>query len=84
MGCFGLSEPLRLAGLKLDEVLRLLEGLDALPDVLVSVLSVLDELCELWVDVMQFIMTACSSPSLESSLESPVNGMERIWEALCG
>lgn len=69
----GLSEPLRFAGLRLDDVFRLLDGLEALPDVLVSVLSVLEELCELCV-----IITACSSPSLESSLESPVNGMERI------
>lgn len=47
----GLSEPLRLAGLRLDEVFRLFEGLDALPEVEVSVLSVLDELCELWVNM---------------------------------
>ncbi|KNC25191.1 hypothetical protein FF38_08263 [Lucilia cuprina] len=44
----GLSEPLRLAGLKDDEVLQLFDGLEALPDVEVSVLSVLEELCELW------------------------------------
>lgn len=75
---FGLSEPLRLAGLKLDDVFRLFDGLEALPDVLVSVLSVLEELCELCVDVVHVIMTAWSSPSLESSLESPVNGIERI------
>lgn len=47
LGCFGLSDPLRLAGLRLDDVLRLFDGLEALPDVLVSVLSVLVELCEL-------------------------------------
>lgn len=75
--CFGLSDSLRFAGLKLEEVLRLFDGLDALPDVEVSVLSVLDELCELCVSML----TACSSPSLESSLESPVKGIERICEA---
>lgn len=53
---FGLSDPLRLAGLRLEEVLRLFEGLDALPEVLVSVLSVLVELCELWVDVAHVMM----------------------------
>lgn len=42
--CFGLSDPLRLAGLRLEEVFKLFDGLDALPDVEVSVLSVLDEL----------------------------------------
>lgn len=54
----GLSEPLRLAGLKLDDVFKLFDGLEALPDVLVSVLSVLDELCELWVDVAHVSITA--------------------------
>ena len=48
---FGLSEPLRLAGLKLEDVFRLFEGLDALPEVDVSVLSVLDELWELCVSI---------------------------------
>lgn len=76
MAFLGLSEPLRLAGLRLEEVFRLFEGLDALPEVEVSVLSVLEELCEWWVSI-----TAWSSPSLESSLESPVKGIERIWEA---
>jgi len=65
-----------LAGLKLEEVFRLFEGLDALPEVEVSVFSVLEELCEWCVSI-----TAWSSPSLESSLESPVNGIERICEA---
>lgn len=56
---FGLSDPLRfLAGLRLEDVFRLFDGLDALPEVLVSVLSVLDELCELCVEVMQPIITA--------------------------
>lgn len=49
----GLSHSLRLAGLRLDDVLALFDGLDALPDVLLSVLSVLDELCELMVDAVQ-------------------------------
>lgn len=49
---FGLSHSMRLAGLRLDEVLALFEGLDAEPDVLLSVLSVLDELCELMVDAV--------------------------------
>lgn len=69
-----------MAGLRLDDVFKLFDGLEALPDVLVSVLSVLEELCELCVDA-QAIITAWSSPSLESSLESPVNGIERIWDA---
>lgn len=47
-GIFGLWEPLRLAGLRLDECFRLFDGLDALPDVLVSVFSVLVEWCGLW------------------------------------
>lgn len=79
---FGLSESLRLAGLRLDDVLTLFDGLEALPDVLLSVLSVLDELCELMVDAVQVAMTACSSPSLESSLES-LNGIVRICDARC-
>lgn len=43
---------MRLAGLRLDEVFALFEGLDAEPDVLLSVLSVLDELCELMVEAV--------------------------------
>lgn len=55
---FGLSDPLRLAGLRLDDVFKLFDGLEALPDVLVSVLSVLEELCELCVDVVHASITA--------------------------
>lgn len=78
----GLSGPLfRLAGLRLDDVFRLFVGLEALFEVLVSVCSVLEELCELWLEAVQVIITECSSPSLESSLESPVNGIERICDA---
>lgn len=80
---FGLSESaLRLAGLRLDDVLTLFDGLDALPDVLLSVLSVLDELCEFMVDAVHVAIATCSSPSLESSLES-LNGIVRICEARC-
>lgn len=50
---FGLSQSMRLAGLRLDVVFALFEGLDAEPDVLLSVLSVLDELCEFIVDAVQ-------------------------------
>lgn len=50
---FGLSQSMRLAGLRLDVVFALFDGLDAEPDVLLSVLSVLDELCELIVDAVQ-------------------------------
>lgn len=49
---FGLSHSMRLAGLRLDEVFALFDGLDADPDVWLSVLSVLDELCELIVDAV--------------------------------
>lgn len=81
---FGLSESaLRLAGLRLDEVFTLFDGLDALPDVLLSVLSVLDELCEFMVDAVHVAIATCSSPSLESSLES-LNGIVRICDARCG
>lgn len=61
------------------------EGLDELPpDILVSVLSVLDELWLPYVAVHTII--AASSASLvdwssSSSLLSPVNGIDRIWEA---
>lgn len=80
---FGLSESAaRLAGLRLDEVLTLFDGLDALPDVLLSVLSVLDELCEFIVDAVHVAIATCSSPSLESSLES-LNGIVRICDARC-
>lgn len=60
----------------------LLDGLDELPDMLVSVLSVLDELWLPYVAVHTIM--AFSSASLvdsSSSLLSPVNGMDRIWEA---
>lgn len=45
---------MRLAGLRLDDVFALFDGLDADPPevVLLSVLSVLDELCELMVDAV--------------------------------
>lgn len=74
-----------LPGLKLGEVFILLDGLDELPDILVSVLSVLDELWLPYVAVHTII--AFSSASLvdsSSSLLSPVNGIERICDALCG
>lgn len=77
---FGLSDSLRLAGLRLDEVLTLFDGLEAPPEVLLSVLSVLDELWELRVDAVQVPAGTWSSPSLESSLES-LNGIVRICEA---
>lgn len=76
----GLSESLRFAGLRLDDVFTLLDGLDTLPDVLLSVLSVLEELCEFIVDPVQVANATCSSPSLESSLES-LNGIVRICDA---
>lgn len=45
---------MRLAGLRLDDVFALFDGLDADPPdvVLLSVLSVLDELCEFIVDAV--------------------------------
>lgn len=46
---FVLSISMRFAGLRLEDVFALFEGLDALPDVLLSV--VLVELCEFIVDV---------------------------------
>lgn len=81
----GEPELLRFAGLKLDVVLTLLLGLDAEPpDREVSVCSLL--LFVARVLVLESAVTniavpgtACSpSPSLESSLESPVNGMDLI------
>lgn len=68
---------MRLAGLRLDDVFALFDGLDADPDVLLSVLSVLEELCEFIVDAVQVANATWSSPSLESSLES-LNGIVRI------
>lgn len=75
---FGVPESLLFAGLKLDDVFILFDGLDELPDVLLSVFSVLDEIFEFNVDAVQG--AGCSSLSLESSLES-LNGIVRIWEA---
>lgn len=43
---------MRLAGLRLDDVFALFDGLEAEPEVLLSVLSVLDELCEFIVDAV--------------------------------
>jgi len=79
----GDPDELCLTGENVDAVLWLLLGLE--PDSDVSVLSVLllfvirvAMLC-----VFAVVFVCSPSPSLESSEESPVNGLDRIWLALC-
>lgn len=76
----------RLTGENVDAVLWLLLGLELDSDA--SVLSVLLLLVVRPAAPYAFVAGAfeCSaavSPSLESSDESPVNGLDRIWLARC-
>lgn len=76
----------RLTGENVDPVLWLLLGLELDSDA--SVLSVLLLFVVRPAAPYAFVAGAfeCSaavSPSLESSDESPVNGLDRIWLALC-
>lgn len=71
----------RLTGENVDAVLWLLLGLELDSDA--SVLSVLLLFVVRPAAPYAFECSAAVSPSLESSDESPVNGLDRIWLALC-